>query len=147
MWNRDFIGEAQRLIERSLSSGPVGVYTIQAAISAVHAEAPSAAATNWERIVGWYDLLNEASPSPIIELNRAVAIAMRDGPSAGLARIDSLLGRGVRSNYHLAHAARADFCRRLGRTSDATASYHRALSLAKQEPERRFLEKRLRELG
>lgn len=147
LWNRDFIGEAQRLIERSLSSGPVGVYTIQAAISAVHAEAPSAAATNWERIVGWYDLLNEASPSPIIELNRAVAIAMRDGPSAGLARIDSLLGRGVRSNYHLAHAARADFCRRLGRTSDATASYHRALSLAKQEPERRFLEKRLRELG
>ena len=147
LWNRDFISEAQRLIERSLSSGPVGVYTIQAAISAMHAEASSAVETNWERIVGWYDLLMEASPSPIIELNRAVAVAMRDGPSAGLARIDALLERSELSNYHLAHAARADFCRRLGRTNDATASYRRALSLAKQEPERRFLEKRLRELG
>lgn len=147
LWNRDFIGEAKRLIEQSLSAGRVGAYTIQAAISAVHAEATRAAETDWGQIVGWYDVLARANPSPIIELNRAVAVAMRDGPTVGLEMIDALLARGDLADYHLAHAARADLCRRLGQMTEARAAYREALSLAKQEPERRFLEKRLRELG
>ena len=121
--------------------------TIQAAIAAVHAAAPSADQTNWAQIVAWYDVLAQAAPSPIIELNRAVAIAMRDGPLTGLENIDAILARGELADYHLAHAARADLCRRLGRKVDARASYQRALDLARQEPQRRFLERRLRELS
>jgi len=146
LWNRDFIGEAQSLIQRAVSSGSVGSYTIQAAISAAHAVAPDAAGTDWKRIVDWYDLLVEASRSPVVELNRAVAIAMRDGPESGLERVDALLARGELSDYHLAHAVHADLCRRLGRMRQAAESYRRALALVRQEPERRFLEKRLREL-
>jgi RNA polymerase sigma-70 factor (ECF subfamily) len=113
----------------------------------VHAEARSAAETDWAEIVGLYDVLRQADPSPIVELNRAAAIAMRDGPAAGLGLIDALLARGELADYHIAHSARADLCRRLGRVEDARASYARALSLAKQEPERRFLEQRFKELG
>src|SRR5687767_10758654 len=116
---------------------------IQAAIAAVHARAPEAAATDWAQIVGLYDVLARADPSPVVELNRAVAVAMRNGPLAGLALIDAILARGDLENYHLAHAARADLCRRLGRTAEARASYERALCLTQQEPERRFLERRL----
>jgi RNA polymerase sigma-70 factor (ECF subfamily) len=126
--------------------GQVGPYTIQATIAAVHAQAPSAAATDWGHIVALYDLLLQAHPSPVVALNRAVAVAMRDGPLAGLTLIDTILAQGDLGNYHLIHAARADLCRRLGRTSEARAAYERALSLAQQEPERRFLEKRLSEL-
>jgi RNA polymerase sigma-70 factor (ECF subfamily) len=115
-------------------------------IAAVHAEAPNAAATDWTEIAGLYDVLLHLDPSPIVELNRAAAVAMRDGPLAGLALIDALLGRGELVDYHLAHSSRADLCRRLGRTAEARASYERALSLARQAPERRFLERRLREL-
>jgi RNA polymerase sigma-70 factor, ECF subfamily len=146
LWNRDYIGEGLTLIERALSSQRFGPYALQAAIAAVHAEAPSAAATNWTQIVGLYDVLLRAESSPVVELNRAVAVAMRDGPAAGLSVIDAILGRGDLRNYHLAHAARADLCRRLGRTAQARASYEQALSLAQQEPERRFLERRLAEL-
>jgi RNA polymerase sigma-70 factor (ECF subfamily) len=121
------------------------VYTLQAAIAAVHAEAPSASATDWRQIAALYDVLAQAERSPVVELNRAVAVAMRDGPRAGLELVDSILGRGDLAGYHLAHAARADLCRRLGRTDDARESYRRALALARQEPERRFLERRLRE--
>jgi RNA polymerase sigma-70 factor, ECF subfamily len=124
----------------------VGPYTIQAAISAVHAEAPTAAATDWNEIVGLYDVLRRIDPSPVIELNRAVAVAMRDGPESGLRLIDAILGRGDLRDYRLAHAARAELCRRLGRTADARAAYQRALELTRQEPERRFIEKRLGEL-
>jgi RNA polymerase sigma-70 factor (ECF subfamily) len=147
LWNRDYVAEGLALVERALSSRRFGPYTLQAAIAAVHAEAPSAAATDWAQIVALYDLLARAEPSPVIELNRAVAVAMRDGPSAGLALIDAILGRGDLSGYHLAHAARADLCRRLGQKAQARASYERALSLTEQEPERRFLERRLAELG
>ena len=133
-------------MERSLASRRIGPYTLQAAISAVHAEAPTAAATDWAQIVGLYDVLLRADPSPVVELNRAVAVAMRDGPAAGLALIDALLAKGALAEYHLAHSARAELCRRLGRTADARASYERALALARQEPQRRFLERRLREL-
>ena len=143
LWNRDRITEGVSLVERTLSSRRVGTYTLQAAIAAVHAEAPTAAATDWAQIVGLYDLLFQADPSPVVELNRAVAVAMRDGPLAGLTRIDAILARGDLENYHLAHAARADLCRRLGRTTEARASYERALGLTQQEPERRFLERRL----
>jgi RNA polymerase sigma-70 factor (ECF subfamily) len=146
LWNRDYIGEGLALVEQALASSQVGAYTIQAAIAAVHAQAPSAAATEWRQIVGLYDMLSRAEPSPVIELNRAVAVAMRDGPAAGLNLIDAILARGELGNYHLAHAARADLCRRLGRTAEARASYQRALSLTQQEPERRFLERRLAEL-
>ena len=146
LWNRDYIREGLALVERALSSRRFGPYTLQAAIAAVHAEALSAAATDWTQIVGSYDVLLRAEPSPVVELNRAVAVAMRDGPSAGLALIDAILARGDLENYHLAHAARADLCRRLGRTSEARASYERALALTRQEPERRFLERRLAEL-
>jgi RNA polymerase sigma-70 factor, ECF subfamily len=147
LWNRQQIGEGTRLIEQSLSTGRAGPYAIQAAIAAVHAEAPNAAATDWDEIVGLYDVLMEMSPSPVVELNRAVAIAMRDGPAAGLAIIDALLARGELKDYRLAHAAHAELCRRLGRTADARASFERALKLTKQEPERRFLERRLEELS
>ncbi len=145
LWNRQLIGEAVPLIHRALAAGPVGPYTIQAAISAVHAESPDAVSTDWKRIVGWYDLLMQAAASPVVALNRAVAVAMRDGPEAGLEIIASLLERGVLANYHLLHAARADLLRRLGQTAEAAAAYRQALSLAKQEPERRYLERRLRE--
>ena len=146
LWNREQIVEGTRLVEQALSSGNVGPYAIQAAIAAVHAEAATAAATDWGEIVGLYDLLVAMSPSPVVELNRAVAVAMRDGPAAGLAIIDALLARGELKDYRLAHAARAELCRRLGRTADARASFERALKLAKQEPERRLIERRLAEL-
>jgi len=145
-WNRDQIAEGTVLVERALASGRVGPYTIQAAIATVHADAPNPAATDWGRIVGLYDLLVGADPSPVIELNRAVAVAMRDGPSAGLALIDTILARGELADYYLAHSARAELCRRLGRTADARASYQRALGLTRQEPEQRFLERRLADL-
>jgi RNA polymerase sigma-70 factor, ECF subfamily len=146
LWNRDQIAEGTSLVEQALASGQFGAYTLQAAIAAVHAQAPTVAATNWAQIVGWYDMLAQANPSPIVELNRAVAVAMRDGPAAGLALIDALLLRGDLAEYHLAHAAQADLCRRLGRIEDARSSYERALSLTQQEAERRFLERRLAEL-
>jgi len=146
LWNRDQIAEGVLLVERALSSRQVGLYTLQAAIAAVHAQASSPAVTDWAQIVGLYDVLMRASPSPVVELNRAVAVAMRDGPLAGLTLIDAILSRGDLGNYHLAHSARADLCRRLGRTAEARASYKRALSLTQQEPERRFLERRLGEL-
>jgi RNA polymerase sigma-70 factor (ECF subfamily) len=146
LWNRDFIQEGLALVERALSSQQIGSYTIQAAIAAVHARAADPPATDWSQIVRLYDLLLRAEPSSVIELNRAVAVAMHDGPAAGLKIIDTIFARGDLQNYHLAHAARADLCRRLGRTAEARASYERALSFAKQEPERRFLERRLAEL-
>lgn len=146
LWNRECIAEGKSLIAQSLASRRFGVYTIKAAIAAVHSEAATAADTDWSQIVSLYDVLLRATPSPIIELNRAVAVAMRDGPSAGLALIDGILARGELADYHLSHAARADLCRRLGRPAEARPSYVRALELAKQEPERRFLEGRLREL-
>jgi len=146
-WNQELIAEGRRLVERSFASRQFGVYTIQAAISAVHAEASSPAQTDWGQIVALYDVLVQSAPSPVVELNRAVAIAMRDGPEVGLALIDAILKRGELSDYHLAHAARADLCRRLGRKQDAAAAYERALALAQQEPERRFLKKRLQELA
>jgi RNA polymerase sigma-70 factor (ECF subfamily) len=146
LWNRDFIREGLALVERALVPQRFGAYALQAAIAAVHAKADNAAGTNWTQIVGWYDALLRVDPSPVIELNRAVAVAMRDDPAAGLGLIDAILARGELGNYHLAHAARADFCRRLGRTAEARAAYQRALSLAQQAPERRFLERRLAEL-
>ena len=146
LWNREQIAEGSALIERSLSSRRFGPYTIQAAISAVHAEAPDADATDWAQIVGLYDVLFQIEPSPVIELNRAVAIAIRDGPQAGLTIIDGILGRGDLAEYHLAHSARAEFCRRIGNTSEARTSYQRALDLARLEPERRFLAGRLADL-
>jgi RNA polymerase sigma-70 factor (ECF subfamily) len=146
LWDRDRIAEGTRLAERALLTRRVGPYTIQAAIAAVHAEAPSAAATDWPEIVGLYDVLFRMDPTPVVELNRAVAVAMRDGPAAGLALVEAILDRGELADYRLAHAARADLCRRLGRTADARASYDRALALTRQEPERRFLERRLAEL-
>jgi RNA polymerase sigma-70 factor, ECF subfamily len=146
LWNREQITEGVALVQRALSMGQVGPYTIQATIAAVHAQAPSAAATDWGHIVELYDLLLQAHLSPVIKLNRAVAVAMRDGPLEGLTLINTILTRGELENYHLAHAARADLFRRLGQTAEARASYQRALSLTQQEPERRFLEKRLREL-
>jgi RNA polymerase sigma-70 factor (ECF subfamily) len=146
-WNRPQIDEGTELVRRALSSPQIGVYTLQAAIAAAHAEAPTAASTDWARIAALYELLAQAAPTPVVKLNRAVAVAMRDGPQAGLEQIDALLADGDLDDYHLAHAARADLCRRLGRTDDARHSYCRALELARQEPERRFLEKRLAELG
>lgn len=146
-WNRDQIQEGITLVERALSSRRVGPYTLQAAIAAVHAEAPTATQTDWAQIVGLYDVLLRVEPSPVIELNRAVAVAMRSGPQLGLDIIDSLLARGDLADYHLAHSARAELCRRLGKTEEARLSYERALALTQQEPERRFLEKRIQELG
>jgi RNA polymerase sigma-70 factor (ECF subfamily) len=146
LWNREQIAEGVALVERALSSRRFGPYTLQAAIAAVHTEASNVAATDWAQIVGLYDVLARVEPSPVVELNRAVAVAMRDGPEAGLALIDAILARGDLNDYHLAHSARADLCRRLGRTAEGRVSYQRALSLTRQEPERRFLEGRLREL-
>jgi RNA polymerase sigma-70 factor (ECF subfamily) len=146
-WDRALIGEGLALVERALRSGGFGPYTLQAAIAAVHAQAAHARATDWAEIAGLYDVLLRADPSPVVELNRAVAVAMRDGPEAGLALIDGILGRGDLADYHLAHSARAELCRRLRRIPEARAAYRRALALARLEPERRFLERRLRELG
>jgi RNA polymerase sigma-70 factor (ECF subfamily) len=146
LWDRGQIEEGKALVSRALSSGQFGPYTVQAAISAVHAEAPTAAATDWGHIVALYDVLARAEPSPVVELNRAVAVAMRDGPAAGLALVEALLAQGELDDYHLAHAARADLCRRLGKTADAGESYRRALELTRQEPERRCLERRLADL-
>jgi RNA polymerase sigma-70 factor (ECF subfamily) len=146
LWNRDQIAEGGMLVERALSSRRFGPYTLQAAIAAVHAEARGSTETDWSQIVGLYDVLMRVTPSPVVELNRAVAVAMRDGPSVGLDLIDAILARGDLADYHLAHAARADLCRRLGKNAEARASYQRALTLARQEPERRFLERRLAEL-
>lgn len=145
-WDRDLITEGIAFVERALASRRFGPYTLQAAIAAIHAEAPSAAMTDWAQIVALYDLLMRAAPSSIVELNRAVAVAMRDGPAAGLTLVDAIMARGELADYHLIHATRADFCRRLGQTEDARISYERALALTKQEPERRFLEQRLAEL-
>ncbi len=147
LWNRELIMEGIALVERSLGARGFGPYSVQAAIAAVHAEAPSAAATDWPQIVALYDVLMGMAGSPVVELNRAVAVAMRDGPAAGLNIIDSLFGRKELAEYHLAHAARADLCRRLGKATEAKSSYRKALELARQEPERRFLEKRLAELA
>ena len=146
LWNRGQIAEGLALVERALSSRRFGPYSLQAAIAAVHAQAPTAAATDWAQIVGLYDALARADASPVIELNRAAAVAMRDGPAAGLALVDAILARGDLGDYYLAHSAHADLCRRLGRTAEARASYERALALTRQEPERRFLERRLEEL-
>ena len=145
-WSREMIAEGTALVRGALSSGRVGPYAIQAAISAVHAEASTIAETDWGEIVGLYDALLERDGSPVVELNRAVAVAMRDGPAAGLALVDALLARGDLDEYRLAHAARADLCRQLGRTADARAAYQRALALTRQEPERRFLQRRLEEM-
>ena len=146
LWNRGMIAEGAHLVRQALASRQFGPYTIQAAIAAVHAEAPDAAGTSWSDIVGLYDVLLRWEPSPVVELNRAVAVAMRDGPAEGLACIDTILDRGDLEDYRLAHAARAELCRRLGRTKDARASFERALALTRQEPERRFLERRLAEI-
>lgn len=147
LWNRDLIAEGARLVEKALSYGRVGPYSVQAAIAAVHARSADAGAADWARIVGLYDTLLRAEPSPVVELNRAVAIAMHDGPRAGLAIIDAILARGDLGQYHLAHSARADLCRRLGLMAEARDAYRKALALTLQEPERRFLERRLAELG
>ena len=146
LWNRDQIAEGARLVEQTLTTGRYGPYAVQAAISAVHAEASSADETDWAQIVGLYDVLIRMSPSPIVELNRAVAVAMRDGYETGLAVIDAIFRRGDLREYRFAHAARADLCRRLGRVDEARASYERALALTQQAPERRLLERRLSEL-
>jgi RNA polymerase sigma-70 factor, ECF subfamily len=146
LWNPAQIAEGKALVEKAISSQTIGTYTIQAAIAAVHAEASTAEATDWAQIVALYDVLARIEPSPVVNLNRAVAVAMRDGPAVGLELIDDILAKGNLADYYLSHAARADLCRRLGKTADARESYHRALALAQQEPERRFLEKRLKEL-
>jgi RNA polymerase sigma-70 factor (ECF subfamily) len=146
LWSRDQIVEGSALVERALTMRRLGPYTLQAAIAAVHAEAPTAASTDWAQIVALYDILVRADPAPVVELNRAAAIAMRDGPLAGLTIIDAILARGDLADYLHAHSARADLCRRLGRVEEARASYQRALGLTRQEPERRFLERRLREI-
>ncbi|OLB66720.1 MAG: RNA polymerase subunit sigma-24 [Gemmatimonadetes bacterium 13_2_20CM_2_66_5] len=145
-WNRAQIEEGAALVRRAFETRRAGPYALQAAIAAVHAEAPSSAATDWSEIVGLYDVLLRMEPSPVIELNRAAAVAMRDGPEHGLTLIDAILARGELQEYHLAHAARADLFRRLGRKSEAAAAYNRALALAVEEPERRLLERRLKEL-
>jgi len=147
LWDQAMIDEGARIVREVLSSGRYGPYTIQAAIAAVHAGAPSPAATDWNEIVGLYDVLLRLNDSPVVELNRAVAVAMRDGPAAGLAIVDGILDRGDLREYRPAHAARAELCRRLGRTEEARSAYKRALKLAHQEPERRFLERRLAELS
>jgi RNA polymerase sigma-70 factor (ECF subfamily) len=146
LWDRALIDEGVALLDRALATRRIGPYTLQAAIAAVHATAPAFDETDWAEIVGLYDVLLRADPSPVIELNRAVALAMRDGPEAGLALVDGILARGQLRDYRLAHAARADLCRRLGRRDDARGAYERALSLTRLEPERRFLERRLAEL-
>jgi len=146
LWNREQIAEGVALVEKALKSRRFGAYTLQAAIAAVHAEAESAAVTDWRQIVALYNRLVQIQLSPVVQLNRAVAIAMRDGPEAGLRHIDAVLEDGELSNCYLAHSARADMCRRLGRTAEARSSYEKALALTQQEPERRFLEERIRQL-
>ncbi len=146
LWNREQIAEGVALVEKALNSRRFGAYTLQAAIAAVHAEAESTAATDWRQIVALYNQLVRIHPSPVADLNRAVAIAMRDGPEAGLNHIDALLAQGELENYYLAHSARADLCRRLGRTAEARSSYEKALALTQQEPERQFLRERIRQL-
>ena len=146
LWNREQIAEGVALVEKALNSRRFGPYTLQAAIAAVHAEAESAAATDWRQIVALYNQLVRIQPSPVVHLNRAVAIAMRDGPEAGLAHIDAVLEHGELANYYLAHSARADMYRRLGRTAEARSSYEKALALTQQEPERQFLQERIRQL-
>ena len=146
LWNREQIGEGVALVEKALKSRRFGSYTLQAAIAAVHAEAESVAVTDWRQIVALYNQLARIQPSPVVQLNRAVAIAMRDGPEAGLAHIDAVLERGELANYYLAHSARAEMFRRLGRTAEAKSSYERALALTQQEPERQFLQDRIRQL-
>jgi len=146
LWNKEQIAEGVALLEKALNSRRFGLYTLQAAIAAVHAEAESVAATDWRQIVALYDQLLRIQSSPVVQLNRAVAIAMRDGPEAGLAHIDTVLEHGELANYYLAHSARADMYRRLGRTSEARASYEKALALTQQEPERQFLQERIRQL-
>jgi RNA polymerase sigma-70 factor (ECF subfamily) len=143
LWDRRMIAEGGALVERALAAGRVGPYTLQAAIAAAHARAEAPAATDWPEIVSLYDVLERVTPSPVVSLNRAAAVAMRDGPAAGLVLIDAILARGDLSDYHLAHSARAELCRRLGRNAEARVSYERALELTRQEPERRFLERRL----
>lgn len=146
LWNREQIAEGVALLKKALNFRRFGPYTLQAAIAAVHAQAESVAATDWRQILAIYDQLVRIQPSPVVQLNRAVAIAMRDGPEAGLKHIDAVLEHGELANYYLAHSARADMCRRLGRTAEARASYERALALTQQEPERQFLEERIRQL-
>jgi RNA polymerase sigma-70 factor, ECF subfamily len=146
LWNREQIAEGAALLERALKAGRPGAYTLQAAIAAVHARAQTVAATDWAQIVSLYDQLARIQPSPVVQLNRAVAIAMRDGPEAGLAQIDAVLENGELTDYYLAHSARADMCRRLGRAAEARASYEKALALTQQEPERQFLQERIRQL-
>ncbi len=147
LWDREQIDEGKQLVSQALAGQQLGPYMLQAGIAAIHADAPTADATDWAQIVGLYDLLTRVTTSPVVELNRAVAVAMRDGPAAGLELVDAILTRGDLAEYHLAHATRADFCRRLGKTADAQDSYRLALNLARQEPERRFLAGRLAELG
>ncbi len=146
LWNRDQIAEGVALLEKAVKSRRFGAYTLQAAIAAVHAEAESVAATDWRQIAEIYDQLVRIQPSPVVQLNRAVAIAMCDGPEAGLAQIDAVLEQGDLANYYLAHSARADMYRRLGRTAEARSSYEKALALTQQEPERQFLQERIRQL-
>jgi RNA polymerase sigma-70 factor (ECF subfamily) len=146
LWNKEQIAEGLALLQKALKSRHFGAYTLQAAIAAVHAEAESVAATAWRQIVALYDRLLRIQPSPVVQLNRAVAIAMCDGPAAGLAHIDTILEHGELTNYYLAHSARADMYRRLGRTAEARASYEKALALTQQEPERQFLQERIRQL-
>ena len=146
LWNQQQIAEGVTLVEKALQSRRFGSYTLQAAIAAVHAQAESPAATDWRQIVALYDQLARIQPSPVVHLNRAVAIAMRDGPEAGLAQIEAVLEHGGLANYYLAHSARADMFRRLGRTAEAKSSYERALALTQQEPERQFLQDRIRQL-
>jgi RNA polymerase sigma-70 factor (ECF subfamily) len=147
LWDRQLIAEGQELVDRAFLTQQFGPYMVQAGIAATHAAASTPADTDWAQIVALYDALAQISPSPVVELNRAVAIAMRDGPAAGLELVDAILTRGELADYHLAHATRADFCRRLGKTADARHSYQQALKLARQEPERRFLAGRIAELG
>jgi RNA polymerase sigma-70 factor (ECF subfamily) len=147
LWNRKQIHEGCNLVERALRSGRYSAYSLQAAIAAVHGEAQTADATDWPQIVGLYDVLMRIEPTPVVELNRAVAIAMRDGPPAGLPLIDAILDRGQLADYHLAHSARADLLRRLDRRKESVEAYQRALALTTQEPERRFLNRRIHELA
>src|SRR5579883_2331101 len=147
LWDAGRIAEGLALVGRALASGRIGAYGVQAAIAAVHARARSAADTDWARIVALYDALFAVAPSPVIDLNRAVAVAMRDGPAAGLARVEAIMARGELAGYHLAHATRADLLRRLGRSAEARSAYADALALARQEPERRFLRRRINELS
>lgn len=147
LWDREKIEEGTQLVAQAFALQQLGPYLIQAAIGAIHAAAAAPTETDWVRIVDFYDLLTQVSPSPVVELNRAVAVSMRDGPAAGLELVDAILTRGELADYHLAHATRADFCRQLGKTAEARVSYLQALKLACQEPERRFLAERLAELG